>query len=696
MHYTAGHDKFSTAAPHKEEKSMSLILLGLTVLLLLINLAGVALLLRPWLPHYLIAKVAGAIGFCLVLFFVEHFIGLGRLIWLWPLTTVTSLAALYHWRNDLKAGLWRQELVFVLGFAAALCWKFSFPDIDAHSEQLTDLAFITSYLSGATLPPMDYWLPDQRLNMYYAFQHYSAALIGRLFGLPPGYAMNLAIVMVLAMLASLAWFVASCFSQPRWPRFVLVAAIMVGGTGIAPLTHMIFDQAKPEYDQAFTATRNLWANARFAGMYDADTAATSLGSTLFPQPTMHSEPGVDAQTRDLPLETIGYLTFLGDFHPPLGGFLLLFLTLACLAVLEARSTAKGGSASASARHVQIVLAATLPLTLITNTWVFPLQAALLLCWIIYRYRDKRAVSWSALWLGAGIALGLAYPFMSQFALQAIQLPIKWVTPVDHTPFIQFMAIHWPELVLLLLAGFVARGQRWLMSLLIVFALLLLLSELFYVDDPLSGKYNRFNSTLKWWSWLYPAILLGIGSILLGLGGWQRRVTVVVLLLVSTFSFDMVMYWHYSHKTAMGKMAGNYWLIADPANKQIFQWLHASPTGIVLEGLDAGGSYTPTSALTLFAGKPSATGWPDHQAQWRGNPTFISNSADKARVFYQGNLPDAVSWLALNQVRYIVWLHRDHTRDVQARVRIHSQISSVYDWKVFWKNGDEELGLWIRK
>ncbi len=672
---------------------MSLIFLCLTALLLLVNLAGLALLLRPWLPHYPVAKAVGVIGFCLLLFFIEHFIGLGRLTWLWPIGTAVSLTAIYRWRDDFKAGVWRQEMVFILMFAAALFWKFSFPDIDAHAEQLTDLAFIASYLSGGTLPPPDYWLPDHRFNVYYAFLQYGAALLGRIVGLGPGYAMNLATVIVLAMLGSLAWFVASRFCQPRWPRIVLVYAIMLGGTGIAPFTHFILDQAQPG---VYTATRNIWANVRFAGAFDDKVIDTKLSRALFPKPAPETLPSPDLQTRDLPLETIGYLTVQGEYHAPQGGLLLLFLALACLAVLEAPRPQSTHADRASPRILQAVLAATVPLALITNTWVFPLQAGLLVGWIVYRYSYQTPPHWPALLLGGVGTLALTYPFISQFAGQALAPPIKWVTPLDHTPLNRFIAIHWPALVLLVLAAFQVRRQRLSLLLVTLLATLLLFSELFYGDDSMGGKYNRFNSTLKWWSWLYPAILLGLGSILLGAGRWQRWVTVAVLLLVATFSIDMGAYWYYSDKTSMGKLAGHHWLTQDPVHNQILNWLKVAPNGVVLEGLDAHGAYTPTSAMALFASKPAAIGWPNHEAQWRGNPTFISSNADQARSFYRGTLPDAPAWLAVNQVRYIVWVKRDQMRDPTARDRIQNQIGTVYSWKPFGKNGNDELGVWMRK
>lgn len=679
-----------------QSEAMSLIFLCFTAMLLLVNLAGLALLLRPWVPHYALAKVAGVVSFCLLLFFIEHFVGLGRLTWLWPISTAVSLAALYHWRDELRAGLWRQEPVFVVAFFAALFWKYSFPDIDAHAEQLTDLAFIASYLSGVTLPPPDYWLPDHRLDFYYSFQQYGAALLGRILGLAPGYAMNLASVLLSAMLASLAWSVVSLYCTPRWPRVVLVYAIMLGGTGIAPLTHFIFDQNKPASGPAFTAISNMWANVRFAGMYDNDLADRPLSHALFPKRTTDAAANPEPDTRDLPLETLSYLMLQGEYHAPQGGLLLLFLALTCLALLEAPKRDKSEAGRVSAPVLQALLAATVPLTLITNAWVFPLQLVLFAAWIVYRYAYKTPPDWPAMLLGGIGALVLSYPFISQFAMHALSMPIKWVTPPDHTPLNRFIGIHWPALALLVLAVFQWRRQRLAVLLIALFVVLLVCSELFYADDSMADKFNRFNSTLKWWSWIYPGILLGLGSILLGAGRWSRAASVVVLLLVSTMSIDMAAYWYYSDKTALGKFSGHHWLSKEQVGKQMLDWLQVAPDGVVLEGLEDGGAYMPSSALSLFAGKPVVIGWPTHEAQWRGGPTFITSVAEQARAFYHGNLPNAPTWLAMNQVRYIVWTRRDETRDATARRRIYEQISGAYRWKPFWVNGEDELGIWVRK
>jgi predicted small integral membrane protein len=80
---------------------MNLIYLAATLALVLVNLAGLTLLVSRWLPPFALARSAGILLLCLVLFCVEHFIGFGNLSWVWPLTTLSALCLL--WRG--RAGL---------------------------------------------------------------------------------------------------------------------------------------------------------------------------------------------------------------------------------------------------------------------------------------------------------------------------------------------------------------------------------------------------------------------------------------------------------------------------------------------------------------------------------------------------------------------------------------------------------------
>src|ERR1700688_4437032 len=122
--------------------------------ILLVNLTGIALLAHRVAPNYALAKVTSPVLASLSLFFVEHFLGLGALAWLQPLTTLVSLLVIWRWRSVLRAN-WAVELLFATSFGYALLCGFCSPDLDANSEKLTDLTLISNYLGGGTLPPPD-------------------------------------------------------------------------------------------------------------------------------------------------------------------------------------------------------------------------------------------------------------------------------------------------------------------------------------------------------------------------------------------------------------------------------------------------------------------------------------------------------------------------------------------------------------
>ena len=77
--------------------------------------------------------------------------------------------------------------------------------------------------------PLDFWLPHQKLDYYYTFQHYAAALLGRIFGLSPGVSFNFASVLLISLVLTLTWE----FSRWSRVRFALklltIAALAIGG-----------------------------------------------------------------------------------------------------------------------------------------------------------------------------------------------------------------------------------------------------------------------------------------------------------------------------------------------------------------------------------------------------------------------------------------------------------------------------------
>ena len=130
--------------------------------LLLLNLAGLTLISRRWIPPFALARSVGILTLCVGLFFIEHFIGLGQLTWVWPITSLISALLLYRQRAELaQSGFWQAEGVFLGAFFYVFAWRFSFPMIYPSSEMVTDLYFIANYLDGSTLPPLDHWYPPR-------------------------------------------------------------------------------------------------------------------------------------------------------------------------------------------------------------------------------------------------------------------------------------------------------------------------------------------------------------------------------------------------------------------------------------------------------------------------------------------------------------------------------------------------------
>lgn len=653
---------------------MGLILYLLTAGLILLNLAGLGLAGLRFFPRFALALPAAVLGSALLLFFVEHFFGLGQIRWLWPFTTAAAAYSIYVHRAALK--LQHSDLAaFTGGFGYGFAWRMAYPDIMSSSEHMTDLFFISNYLPGTTLPPDDLWLASQKFDYYYAFQHYAAALMGRLFGLDGGTAYNFSFCVVFGLIFALAWFVARTLIGDNKRHAVLVIfALAIGGTGVSPLYHLLY---KSDIFSASDTTRALWTNTRFIGMYDKQ-ADGPLADTVL---------GADHATTvtpELPLESLAYLTYLGDFHPPLGGFVLLLLALACIVWLEKKPD--DGNA-------QALLAITIPLAIVTNAWVFPLQVLLALAWILMRVLQQRQPNWKMLFIGLAVGMALILPFMSHFATQTQSVTLKWLQPQDRAPIVKVFIIIWPLLALAALGIWQARSRKLALVFCLMVIGVLTFTSLLYFEDGNGGTYKRFNTTLKWWSWIQVLAVVALGAINLGARSIVIRYgTIAVLLLISTFGFELSRYWLHTPRTSAGKMAGHHWFTQDTNQRDILTYLRTAPRGIVMENI-RGGAYSKSGAFSLFAAKPSLLTWPDHMSGWKGNAAHMRLLQNQITQFYAGQQNDMIGWLQANNVRYIVWTTEDNQ---QAFDQVKQQIEILYHWKPFVANDNPHPGVWVLK
>lgn len=638
------------------------------VLMVLANLTGVALGAQYFTKSWWLAR--GASPLIVILpFFLEHFAGFGSLHWVWPLSTVLSVWAIaVRWRVLVEH--WRVECVYFGAFAYALAWRYAYPDINASSEKITDLTFVANYLDGSRLPPVDRWLPPFRFDMYYAIQHYGAALLGRVFAIPAGTAYNLAICVIVASATVAGAGTAWLLTRRRGATILLTAVLLFGGTGVSPFIRLVMPAPQ------------LFSSLRFMGSaLTPDNATLPLGQALVRE--SHSSP----DSLDLPVELFSYLIGLGDFHPPLSGYLLLMLALLAIALIEAGESG-GGAAYA-------ILGATVPLTIAANAWDLPLQFFLVTAWLVYRVWSKQRIAWKPLAIGVGGCLFLLEPFLARFAARSLALhnAIRLVPRGLHTPPLLGLLVFYPVLAVLALHLICGERSHESLAFCAIFIALAVASEVLFVDDVYSGKYERFNTVLKWWSWIYSATLLVIGALnLRSPSRICRAGTAAVLILTCGYARELGASWYGPQKGHFGQLDGAAWLREDPPEAAMLEFLASRPPAVVLEQIPER-SYVAPPSLTIFSGDTAFLGWPNHEDIWRGYRPDIDQRAQEVDKFYRGEIPDAGGWLVQNGIGYVVW-HRDDNR-LSTYTRLDNQLRGAYFWREFSSSADFHAGVWCR-
>jgi uncharacterized membrane protein len=653
---------------------MSLIFLCLAIAALWINLLGAGLAARRLVGDYALARVVSVMGICLVCFCLEHSFGLGPRLPFLPLTTAVSVWLIWRNRAAVRENM-GSEALFGSGFLYCLAWRYTFPDVDYSEDKMPNFALIESYMRGGRLPPPDLWLARFTANGYYSFQHYGAALLGRLLGVGPGVSYHLAFCTLVGFLVLL---IGTCFARLcawRPGRWIGLLALIIGGNGIAILAHkLILGPSSVDL-------------VRFLGGSIVRDVRTPLGMQVA---SWMAIPGIEP--RDLPMEPLSYFLTKGDYHPPLSGFVLLALAAALIAAQETGASGR----TRSVNHA--LLAATVPLALISNAWILPLQCLLVGGWFAYRAVQGERSSIVPGLVGAAVAVGLEYPYLVEFTQQAIggNIGIRLTAPGDHTPWLGWLLIFWPVVGIMVL-GFFNRDRRHLsLYLLAVWAVALVGTEFVYNHDIYGASFIRFNSALKWWQWVYAGIILTVGACNLGSSSRLCRYGTFLLLLPSLgFAYDLGRQFKETPKDSLGNLSGSGWITKDVVIGYVITELGSRPDGVTLEsGLIMANSESP--AVTLFANKQSLLGWPWMEEVFRGSIFEIPERYDQINRFYAGTAPDPLKWLLHNDVRYILWLPRDNADNNSRFQPITDKIASRYYWHgVYGDNKEFAVGYWER-
>jgi uncharacterized membrane protein len=653
---------------------MPLVFLSLSVAALWINLLGVGLAARRFVEYYPVARAAGVIAVCLACFSLEHFAGWGPRPPLLPFSTAISVWLIWRNRSVLRVNL-GAEFLFGIGFFYCLTWRFAFPNIDDTGEKMPNLMLIEAYMRGARLPAPDLWLAPFRSNCYYSFQHYGAGLLGRVLGVGPGVSYHLAYCTLTGLIALL---VGACVSRLcAWPagRWTGFLSVLFGGSGAAVAAHFLLARTFPTDSVRFLGGSIFH---QYANPLGRTVAAWMTETYVFP--------------RDLPMEPLSYVLTNGDYHPPLAGFLLLALAATLIAV---QATGAEGRQRAI-NHA--ILAATVPIALISNAWIFPLQFLLVWGWFVYRILCGESRCWLPGLVGAAVALTLEYPYLLEFSQQAIgnNVSIQWTRPEDRTPWLGWVITFWPVVGILLLSLLNRERRSLSLFLGLIWTVELAATEFFYNHDVYGDIWVRFNSTLKWWSWVFAGIVLTLGASNLGSRSRLCRYgTLVLLLPLLVFGFDLARDFRRSPKDSAGRLAGSMWVDRDPIIRDMIAELATRPDGVTLEsGIAMKNTESP--AVSLFAGKQDLLGWPWHETTWRGSFVEIRERLSQITAFYNGEAADPLAWLLHYDVKYVIWLPRDNAFGNSRFQPLFDKIKTRYFWHHMY--GDDRnlsVGFWER-
>lgn len=676
--------------------------------ILFLNLFGLALATGLWLRNAWLALTAGPWIFCSLFFFIESFLGLGSLDWIWPITSAISIALilevtgyshfLARFDSTLKLDEWKDQLsplrtygpyaVFVAVFSYAMLWRYKYPNLDGSSEKIADLAFISSYFSGEKIPVHDVWLPGYLSTHYYSFQYYAAALLGRILGLDCGTTYNLALCALIA-LAGTAGVGGICLvTRKLWIRLMVSFGWLVGGSGATAIIHFI------------TKDPLLSDNFRFIG--ERPYTVEPLGTAL-------AEYAKKFPPQSLPAEPLSYSIYLGDYHPPLAGFYLLTVIILCLNLWI-----KGASP-----RVLAIVGACFPWCVVADTWNLLLQAVGLGLWVGYmavvylfsRNKGKAdlsnirrffSVGWIYLLGGAMVAMIEVFPYYRVFAFSSGDSHTTFTyVPWDRlTPPLLWLLFLFPTISLTVLSLFgYFWGNRTLCLLGLLWLFFLLFTEFFYIHDIYSGQFLRFNTTLKWWPWVSAGALLTMGPRLLE-WGTPRGLWVLAIFFISYpmfYFYNLSRFYYLTPGVNIGQLDGSGYLTTGVDNpnlndRLLLNYLRTAPRSVVMERPDT--DFTNYSGMITLGGQQSYIGWLGHEQLWRGYLYELQYRYDHEQSLYGGTLPDAGNWAQSQGIDFILWYKPTDTDELWDKV--NASLQPVYFWHEFYHDRGHRVGLWERK
>lgn len=281
------------------------------------------------------------------------------------------------------------------------------------------------------------------------------------------------------------------------------------------------------------------------------------------------------------------------------------------------------------------------------------------------------------------------PFLAGLGKATGHVELRLVRGAEHAPLAQFLVVFWPLIVLAIavplakvkpLAGFLAA----------LFLALLVFSELFFVFDGDRGDFLRFNSSLKWWGWIFTGGVFSISACFLASHRFAVRVFAASLIvLVSAFVVDSLRL--LTVHDFSGKIDGTGFYARNKANGRMMQYLGQAQRGVVLERLYNDERPHDTGIYGSFAQKPNLIGIPWALRVWKRDLTELPALKSEINSFFAGTHPQAARFLLDHKVRYVVWSIRE-AKDLEKWQSIMVAIDAHYRWMEFSNRPNSHVGL----
>jgi hypothetical protein len=631
--------------------------------LLCLHVVGGAVLFRrlfpresPWWGFFL-----PTLALVSLLNFIEHLVALPTLVWLLPFSTGGLIWLMVRPGCSWK-GLRLPSLLFAGIFSFTLAIKCLQPDVNFYyTEGLTDLNRILDFCLGDKLPPTDSWLPPYEYTGYYAFMHYGASVLKRLFYVDLGTAYNLgfALLNALTMLACAA--AAHSISRYRtWVAVITLIVVASGFTGSTPI-HAVLNPQSPNP----IATCDI-------GNGTPDSMVHKEFSWLLKK----SPPEIAYR-----MYPPGFYVYYPEFHATIAGHSLALLAVfAAIEVLRRKRTV----------FPWIYLLVVPILTIISCPWFFIIVAllawpTLLLAWKTGRHPTE----WRFVFFGATVTTVLLWPTIDSFAHGAIPLPFDWTFDLNRdlwTVVIQCWPIYVPWVVLCFAWKQMSFTARWLHFALVP---ILISVEIFYFSD-------RATTLEKTWSGAFGVGQAILYPILFIQQGWLFRGLSVVLILTGFLSMGAWIGaicdsadWHGSFL----HLEGDYFIQTKPQLYQMEKILGQLRGQTVLAG-KAQGAWFESPCLPAFTENRSFLGWTNAEESC-GHPVEAHEREKETNAFYDGTLPAPLAFLQVSDISAVlVW--PDDKISTGWLDKMKAQLDPEYTYFDCKGDGPENAGLFLKK